>query len=63
MVAFDELVDYNGDLQLLTRDKKVRQQGKKYLVNDGDIISFDYYTPAQLEEHNRSVGGTSGAGK
>ena len=62
VAAFDELVDYGGDLQLLARDKKVRQQGKKYLVNDGDIVSFDYYTAAQLEEHHRAAAST-GSGK
>ena len=40
---------YNADLPLLKRDKKIRQQGKKYLVNEGDVISFDSYTPEQVD--------------
>lgn len=60
---YDELVEAHGDLNLLKREKKIRQQGKKYAINGGDIISFDYYTPLQLAEQAQSLAGSSGAAK
>ena len=63
VAVFEELVEMGGDLNMLKMEKKIRQQGRKYVINHGDIISFDFYTPEQLAEQNRSVAGSSGAGK
>ncbi len=35
---------------MLKRDRKIRQQGRNYVVNDGDVISFDYFTAQELEQ-------------
>lgn len=63
VASYEELVEMDGDLNMLKREKKIRQQGKKYAINGGDIISFGYYTPLQLAEQQQSVAGSSGAAK
>ena len=55
VAAYDEIVGYNGDLNLLKRDRKIRQQGRKYLINDGDMLSFEFYTPEQLTQQGMGV--------
>ena len=55
VAVYDEVVAYNADLPLLKREKKIRQQGKKYFVNEGDIISFDFYTPQQLDDMQKNL--------
>ena len=59
VVAYDELFDVGGDLNLLLREKKVRQQGRKYVINGGDIISFESFTPQQIQEQNKKHGRSS----
>lgn len=55
VAAYDEIVSYHGDLNLLKRDRKIRQQGRKYIVNDGDVLSFEYHTPQQLMQQGMGV--------
>ncbi len=50
VTTYLELVQYKGDLNMLKRDRKIRQQGRNYVVNDGDVISFDYFTAQELEQ-------------
>ncbi len=50
VATFSEIVEFNGDLNVLKRERRIRQQGRKYVMNEGDVVSFDFFTPAQLAE-------------
>ncbi len=36
--------DYQGNIDELKEDGKMRSEGRKYIVNDGDIIDFGLCT-------------------
>lgn len=40
MVAFDDYQKFEGDFLKLQMESKLRNEGRKYIVNDGDIIAF-----------------------
>ena len=40
VVAYDDFVKFNGDMIVLALEFKIRNPGKKYVVNDGDFIEF-----------------------
>ncbi len=39
-MSYADLYEVEGDMLQMRTDGKVRQQGSKYIVSDGDIIDF-----------------------
>ncbi len=39
-IAFEEFLIFKGDRLKLNMDGKIRVEGRKYIVNDGDILDF-----------------------
>ena len=40
-VAYDDLIEA-GDIKIAKANAKVRQEGKTYVVRDGDVINFKF---------------------
>jgi ribosome-binding ATPase YchF (GTP1/OBG family) len=40
VVAFEDYQKFQGDFLKLQMECKLRNEGRKYIVNDGDIIQF-----------------------
>jgi len=40
VISYEDFVKFEGDLVKIVLEMKVRNPGKKYIVNDGDIIEF-----------------------
>lgn len=43
VVAFDDFYRYKADKLKLLMDAKLRGEGKRYILNDGDILEFHYH--------------------
>eukprot|EP01035_Chromulina_nebulosa_P016883 gene16883-22371_t len=42
VISYRDFKKFNGDRDKLLTEKLIKVQGKKYIVNDGDIIEFKY---------------------
>ena len=42
VIAFDELKKLNGDMQAAKEKGLIRQEGKEYVVQDGDVVLFKF---------------------
>lgn len=40
VVLYADYAAFDGDMDKIILDKRVRYQGKRYIINDGDIIEF-----------------------
>lgn len=38
VMTYDDLKEVDGDVNSMREDKKLRPQGKRYMICDGDII-------------------------
>lgn len=45
MVAYTDFIESGGSESLCKSTGKLRQQGKDYVVNDGDICHFKFNPP------------------
>jgi ribosome-binding ATPase YchF (GTP1/OBG family) len=40
VISFQEFVEFAGDRLKLNLERKIRNEGRKYIINDGDIVDF-----------------------
>ena len=40
VISMEDWIDYKGDRLKLTMDRKIRNEGRKYIINDGDIVTI-----------------------
>lgn len=40
VIGYNDFMEYSGDRLRLTMERKIRNEGRKYLINDGDILAF-----------------------
>jgi ribosome-binding ATPase YchF (GTP1/OBG family) len=36
----EDWIEFQGDRLKLTIERKIRNEGRKYMINDGDIMAF-----------------------
>lgn len=40
VISMEDFIEFQGDRLRLTMERKIRNEGRKYMVNDGDILDF-----------------------
>eukprot|EP01039_Chlorochromonas_danica_P010346 gene10344-11454_t len=50
VISFDDYKEFEGDRVKLALEGKIHSQGRKYVFNDGDIVTFSYKQQQQIQQ-------------